>query len=1096
MTTESIPVQQELEEELYNLVITTAQSSATEYYHKWKRDSYPLNLDSDKRARAIMFTMTRRRPGWEHDVRSLYKMLKSFSVDVERVYDPDYNQILTSLKAFVENEENHLIDMCFVIFMGHGCTTINNQHDVNLEIEGGFFNIWSESVNIFRKETSLLRNKPKVFIVQSCRNVSPWMEDSGTISLYSPSSFTDYKFVYASQPGMVADREHHFFIDTLTSLVTREAHRNHLCDLINKKLLLEFKKNKKDPGVKAQMPQICESLPKLLNTFPGITKDYLDAEYQNVKISQQECGGYTDYIAQVALPSINTIKARNPRTNPVVDNNNEQKAMDPNANSHQSKGDKSLLEHNKLNKKLEKLDNTGYEKGKTGEKKTDDKKDKVNNTDCQVILKIETTVQPESNYQKTQQVLFDHLKSEEQRKQMETFLSTECETPVIIDGITLGSIIIHITCDVKALEPLQFLSETDLLSSKFTNLFVTEEFLEKCNVCQVTLDVKLTILDEQILKTLTPMIYTLPFTLSFLGKTFIIKAPVQTSGKVQWFHNDVPITDCNRINLYTEEYKACFVKVTDACVADTGVYSCKYTSADGFPVLMRGQVLVMNQSAPSNVKTVAKTSDESRIDVSWDPAIGDITGYSIVYSHSLDGGSPETLSTNVVTKAAITDVLPGETYNMSVCSVSEEGVSDPEPPGGITVHTPPETPVGHLIPVPYVLGLYRVTWEKPRKDGVYVEATLSNNVYVIPSETDELHIQLLNKPKITLYLTGERMLSCRISSFYKGFLSKKVDLKTIIECQLYTSLPGLVIQESKEEYYDSIKDESYPVSLQTVRRGRAVVFITGGNEMQYRTDLDLLRLLAALSIQFWLIYDPDVDTIDYYLSECVQRKKHDKIDYCLVFFIGSRFGAGIDTCFVTGKMESFNIFEKISDLHIQWKIIYDRTVPTFVFNFNSLACKTGKKSSKAHIISPTSKDPACSDTFFLYTNTKDESNKWYFLKFWVDNVVDKCHHLSLEAITEGVVHYFAHASKKPRPQIISTLTKKLNLFPSSSSLNAESSSFNFKSESERESTSSSFRFKSRSNRESTSATYRFKSGSDIDSESVSSGDSGLADRWI
>ena len=119
MTSGSIPVHFELEEELENLDITPAKHSTTDYYNTWKSDSYPLNLESDKRARAIMFTMTARRRGWKEDVTSLYKMLKSFNVDVERVYDPDYVQIQTSLKAFVENQENNEIDMCFVIFMGH-----------------------------------------------------------------------------------------------------------------------------------------------------------------------------------------------------------------------------------------------------------------------------------------------------------------------------------------------------------------------------------------------------------------------------------------------------------------------------------------------------------------------------------------------------------------------------------------------------------------------------------------------------------------------------------------------------------------------------------------------------------------------------------------------------------------------------------------------------------------------------------------------------------------------------------------------------------------------------------------------------------------
>ena len=131
------------------------------------------------------------------------------------------------------------------------------------------------------------------------------------------------------------------------------------------------------------------------------------------------------------------------------------------------------------------------------------------------------------------------------------------------------------------------------------------------------------------------------------------------------------------------------------------------------------------------------------------------------------------------------------------------------------------------------------------------------------------------------YLTGHQIYSHTISSFYKGTISKG-RIYTIKDYQLYTSLPGLVIQESKEEYYDSIKDESYPVCLQTVRRGRAVIFITGGNEMQYRTDLDLLRLFASLSIQFWLIYDPDVDVINFYLKELGQIMEQDTVDYCFV----------------------------------------------------------------------------------------------------------------------------------------------------------------------------------------------------------------------
>ena len=1042
MTTESILVQRELEEELCNLAIIPAQPCETEYYHKWKNESYPLNLDSDKRARAIMFTMTERRPGWEQDVRSLHQMLKSFNVDVERVYDPDYVHILTSLKAFVENEENNLIDMCFIIFMGHGCTTIKNEHDVNLEIEGGFFNIWSESVNIFRKETSLLREKPKVFIVQSCRSVDHRMEDSGAISLRSPSSFTDYKFVYASQPGMVADREHHFFIDTLTSLVTKEAHRNHLCDLINKKLLLEFKKKQNHPGVKGQMPQICESLPHFLNTFPGITKYYLDTEGTNGETPQQEFGGNTDYLREaIALPVMETMtdefKGSNPQMLPVgTKNNNQPKTKDANANSQQTKTEKSVSE------RKDSLDNTECEKNKADENKADSTKDKENNTNCHVILKIQTTVQPESNCQNTQQALLDHLK--EKRNQVETSLSEECESPVMIDEITLGSILIHISCDVKALEPLRFLSETGLLSSKFTNLLVTEELLEKCNVCQVTLDVKLNIPDKDMLKTLSPMIYNLPFILSFLGNTFLIKAPVQTFEQIQWFHNDVPIIGGDRIQIVTEEDKSYFVKVNDACVADTGVYSCEYTSADGFPVLVKGSVLVLNQSLPSNVTAVAETYVasyvENTIDVSWDHAVGDITGYNIIYSPGLAGGSPQTVLTGVTTNGQITDLLPGETYNISVCSVSDEGVSDPEPPEGITVHTPPETPVSELIQIPYVSGLNRVRWEKPRKNGVYIEVTLSdigssitaNKTYVIPSETETLNIELLKTLPNLFSMRGFRCKQgtyfCTVYSLYKGVISKKMDLKKGIELSHTIAPAGFVIEKSPQGYYKSKKDESYRISRHTLKRGRAIVFITGGKEMQYRTDFDLLRLLAALSVSFWLIYDPDVDTVDYYLKQLVQRKEQDVVDYCLLFFIGSRVGDGINTHFVTEKMESFNIYDKCINFYVQ-QTKPEIQLPVFVFTYTSVACEALEMSSEVQ--SPLNDtDPSCSDMYFLYTNSDNESSKWQFLNSWVDCVIDESPLSSLDDITRRVVNNFTRDSEETRrPFIISTLTKQLNLFP-------------------------------------------------------------------
>ena len=996
-----------LNEELEKLVITQARHSTKEYYNEWKAKSYPLNLASDKRARAIMFTMTGERPGWDEDVKTIYKMFKSFNIDVELVYDPDKGKIQTSLKAFVEHEENNQIDMCFIIFMGHGCTTPYNQHDVNLKITGnpGFFDIWSECANVFSKAKSPLGEKPKVFIVQACRDVKDLHKDPPMISL---GTFTDYKFVFASQPGMVAGREHHFFIDTLSALVTKEAHRKHFSDMVTF-LKMEFKKNQMVLGIKGQMPQTWDGLSYFLNIFPGITNDSLKQDLQQIKTSQQDSGGDANYNAQVAIPSSsirpNEFKGNNPKApSASASNNNEPKATDCATNPQQKENNKSSS-HQK-----DKFDETQYKQDSTNKEKLDLSEKEFNNTECHAILEIQPTVKPSSdvNDQKTTQVLFDTLKKEE----IEELLSAECESPVSVDNKTLGSILIHFSCDKRALEQLCFLSETGLLSSRFTDRFITEHILTSCSVCEVTLDVKLKIQDERILKSLSPMVYHLPDTVSCLKNGFTIKAPVQISGEAQWFHNDTAIKNGDRIESYTEEDKPT-LKVTDACVADSGVYSCKYISSDGFPVLVKGRLLTINQTAPFDVKAVANSSEKNTINVSWEPAIGNITSYMIYHSH---GDTDQSSFLSGITNAAITDVLPGETYNISVRSVSEEGVSDPEPPGGITVHTPPETPVGHIIPVPYVSGLNRVKWEKPRKDDIYIEVSLFNNIYVLPSEKEELNIQLLNK-----YVSG--IYSCTVSSFYKGIISEKVDLFTVILYQPYTSLSGLVIQESKKEYYDSMKDKSYPVSLQTVRRGRAVVFITGGKDLQYRTDLDLLRLLDSLAIQFWLIYDPDVDTVDYYLTELVKKKEQDILDYCLVFFIGSRVENGINTHFVTSQKEYINVIQKCNSLFVRVKI------PIFLFVNTCLECEAVEISSETRDVFLNRTGLTCSDLHILFTDTVDESDKWSVLNAWVNCFIQHCHEWSLEDITEHAVLQDFPFHSKDTPKIFSSLTRKLNLFP-------------------------------------------------------------------
>ena len=637
MPTEGYPVHGELEQELTNFVTNPARHSTQEYYEKWRGESYPLNLESDKRGRAIIFTMTENRPGWEEDVKSLYRMLKSINVDVERVYDPDYNGICADLKAFVEHSDNHQIDMCFVIFMGHGHSTRTNLHDVNLQIRDGSFNIWAESVNMFRKETSLLREKPKVFIVQSCRSVDDRRPDLGVISLSSPASFTDYKFVFASQPGTVAHRENHLFIDTLTNLVTEEAHWMHLGDLITK-LCMKFSEHQHIPGVDGQMPQVWYGLSRYLNIFPGITKDLLDASCLPLKVPQQESGGsiqgesqlssLTDAMNTSGFENLQKLQGKKPNRKPTG-TPEENKPKDTSLNSRQNQKGQSCLSSSESK---DEVFNKQDAKEESNGQKTDIVEEDINTTNCQATLQIKATFQPSSDceVQRTEDVLFNSVKQEKQRKNMEELLTMECEAPVTIDDITKGSILLHITCDMKAMETLRFLSETGLLSSKFSSLLITKSFLQSCCINQVTLEVKLKIVDEKVLKMLAPMVYCLPFNLVSVQKCLTMKVPIQTFGEGQWFHNGTPIRSGGHINISTDDDNMCVLEVKEACQSDSGIYCLKCTSIDGFPTEVKGTVLVMNQSAPFNVKAEAVGKE---INISWDPAVGEITAYNIQCLH-------------------------------------------------------------------------------------------------------------------------------------------------------------------------------------------------------------------------------------------------------------------------------------------------------------------------------------------------------------------------------------------------------------------------------------------------------------------------------
>ena len=263
-------------QQLRKLAIEPAKASTREYYDSHKDKSYKINLDSGKRGKAIIFVMTHNRIGWEQDVRMLYECFTSLDIDVELYEDPTAQEIDEHLKHFVSDPQNHIIDCCFIAFLGHGYGIKNN---VYLSTPGGDFNIWERCHLIFTSNRSNVKNKPKVFLVQVCRtspNVPPGYQETDE-AIVSLSTFKHYKFLFACQPGNFANRNTlsgSCFIEILSNLLGENSHEDHLQGIITR-LFHEFERRESDERVQNQMPQTWTNMSKDCNLFPGVTRDTL-----------------------------------------------------------------------------------------------------------------------------------------------------------------------------------------------------------------------------------------------------------------------------------------------------------------------------------------------------------------------------------------------------------------------------------------------------------------------------------------------------------------------------------------------------------------------------------------------------------------------------------------------------------------------------------------------------------------------------------------------------------------------------------------------------------------------------------------------------
>ena len=294
MDLEKFKTPQELEEWMDQQTIDPAEPSTNEYYESNKNNSFDVNLHSDIRGRAIVFVMTKKRtPGWQDEVWALYKMYKAIKYDAEFVYNPRDLEIREKLKNFVRDDQTKEADTVFIAFCGHGCSTEDNQHDVYLKTADDVdFNIPAECQLVLNRKNCQIKEKPKVFLVQACRDPVDKNTNKNTHTQYirklvDPASLMEYMFVFASQPGEGADRP--YFSESVSKLLTKNSCKFKLQDILGTQITQELKRifkqvciemRNSEKGhicnqrcIRYQRPQLCMGMTYDLNIFPWNTRE-------------------------------------------------------------------------------------------------------------------------------------------------------------------------------------------------------------------------------------------------------------------------------------------------------------------------------------------------------------------------------------------------------------------------------------------------------------------------------------------------------------------------------------------------------------------------------------------------------------------------------------------------------------------------------------------------------------------------------------------------------------------------------------------------------------------------------------------------------
>ena len=627
---------QQLEEWMHQQHIVLAEPSTSEYYKNNKDTSFPINLDSDIRGQAIVFVMTRRRRGWQNETWNLFKMFKAINAEAEFVYDATALTIERKLLKFSTDERTKNADIIFIAFCGHGCSKDGNMHDIHLTTGDVDFNIWPGCQYILSKRNCEIKEKPKVFIVQACRDPDQRHSDRNINNetqqdvkyIRKPASLQEYMFVFATQPGEVAHRSH--FIAFSSELVIKNSGKNKLQDILTTQLTGKLK------SYCNQSPQCSTSMTNELNIFPWITTDELESSPESdlaYPVQESE----TNHV----FTDSDSVNSRDKESNPTGNNHSRNRLVDLSVFY--------LLPMLQfcLNILLKtwRLATTIPSKAKGI-----------------IFVHIQCTGPANSAEEKAvaQKTMLRELCEPENTKRLEENLSDDLDSKVSITKVIEGSINIHITLeDEEALDTLVFMSDTGLLSYKMQVYLVTPEYLNSCKIERVKIKatvkspIKSSFLEDLVLEC------------QIENNDLSIKCPFLAKNKGIWFKDGSPLELTNRHTICLNDGKP-EMKIVKTTMQDRGRYKCEYTGLDNRIHIMECSVLVFPFSEPTNVHVDEDPiSGHPGVKVTWLPGPGRNSGYIVRYWDSMENVKEQKTQN---TSLRLGNLTPGTEYWFTVFS--------------------------------------------------------------------------------------------------------------------------------------------------------------------------------------------------------------------------------------------------------------------------------------------------------------------------------------------------------------------------------------------------------------------------------------------